>query len=100
MSHSTQDHTPIPSVVQPGAPSYSLPDPLPGILTLVSKKRVGAYSDVYQGIWEHEGKKEEVCIKCLRNTAPGTDPSCPDLTPTERFERVRDSGVLSDFQDN
>lgn len=101
MSHDPQeDSTSIPSVVQPGAPAYSLPRPLSGILIPGLKRRVGAFSDVYQGIWEHEGNKEEVCIKHLRNNVPEIDPNCPDLTPAERFERVRDSGVVSDSQDH
>ncbi|KIO21927.1 hypothetical protein M407DRAFT_28485 [Tulasnella calospora MUT 4182] len=88
MSHSTQaDSGIIPSVVQPGAPLYSLPDPLLGTLTLGPKTRVGSYSDVYRGTWTLNGVEKVVCIKCLRNTAPATDPSCPTLTPGERFER-------------
>ncbi|KIO15921.1 hypothetical protein M407DRAFT_234846 [Tulasnella calospora MUT 4182] len=88
MSHSTQaDSGIIPSVVQPGAPLYPLPDPLPGALTLGPKTRVGSYSDVYMGTWTHNDEDKVACIKCLRNTAPAMDPTCPNLTPAERFER-------------
>lgn len=101
MSQNTQaDGTHIPSVVQPGAQPSSPPRPLPGLLTLGTKVRVGAYSDVYKGMWKHDLKEEEVCIKCLRNTAPAVDPTCPDLTPAQRFERVCESGVTSDCQES
>lgn len=85
MSQSTQTE----SIVQPGAPlPFILPDPLPGILTLESKTKVGSYSDVWRGTWICDEGEKVVCIKCLRNTAPATDLSCPNLTPGERFERV------------
>lgn len=90
MSHNPQfDRGVTSSVSQPGVPEYLLPDPIQGTLVLGPKTRVGSYSDVYRGTWTYNGEKKVVCIKCLRNTAPPTDPTCPDLTPGERFERVR-----------
>lgn len=76
------------SIAQAGAALNSQLDPLPGNLALERKTRVGSYSDVYMGIWTHNGEDEVVCIKCIRNTTPVTDLACPDLTREERFKRV------------
>lgn len=84
-----EDSTIISSLLQPGYLLNDMPDPLAGILKLESQTRVGAYSDIYKGIWRYDGRERVVCIKCLRNTAPATDPACPNLTQGERFERVR-----------
>ncbi|KIO16356.1 hypothetical protein M407DRAFT_12860 [Tulasnella calospora MUT 4182] len=90
MSHSTQaDGAIIQSLVQSETPPYPPSEPLPGILTLGPRTIVGNHSDVYKGIWTHNGEEKAVCIKCLRNNAPPTDPSCLNLTPEERFKRGR-----------
>lgn len=83
------------SIAQAGAALNSQLDPLPGNLALERKTRVGSYSDVYMGIWTHNGEDEVVCIKCIRNTTPVTDLACPDLTREERFKRriIRETSI-------
>ncbi|KAG8919666.1 hypothetical protein FRC01_001178, partial [Tulasnella sp. 417] len=83
------------AIAQAEATLYSQRDPLPGNLALGPKTRVGSYSDVYQGTWTHNGEDRVVCIKCIRNTTPVMDLTCPDLTREERFKRriIRETSI-------
>ncbi|KAG8928867.1 hypothetical protein FRC01_005261 [Tulasnella sp. 417] len=73
------------SIIQPGASTFSLPDPLAGILTKDKRIGGGAYGNVYQGNWTLPGKDSTpVAIKCIREAHLGDD---DDASKRERFER-------------
>ncbi|KAG8902190.1 hypothetical protein FRC00_000854 [Tulasnella sp. 408] len=77
--------TPEDSVIQPGAQVYSLPDPLPGVLTKIKWINVGGYGTIYQGVWTLARKDPiHVAIKCIRWTHLGDE---DDPQSRERFER-------------
>ncbi|KAG8937451.1 hypothetical protein FRC00_005494 [Tulasnella sp. 408] len=74
------------SIIQPGAQVYSLPDPLPGILTKIKRIGGGAYGNVYQGVWTLPGKDPiHVAIKCIREAH--LDDEDDPQSKQERFER-------------